>query len=61
MPLPRKYLRHFPEDLLSSIVVLIYHFETNHLGWEGVGLFLIEDGLIREWQDFTMRVQRVKP
>jgi limonene-1,2-epoxide hydrolase len=36
----------------------IYHSATNHLEWEGVGLFLIEDGLIREWQDFTMRVQR---
>lgn len=36
----------------------IYHSDTNHLEWEGVGLFLIEDGLIREWQDFTMRIQR---
>jgi len=36
----------------------IYHSETNHLEWEGVGLFLIEDGLIREWQDFTMRIKR---
>lgn len=36
----------------------IYHSETRHLEWEGVGLFLIEDGLIREWQDFTMRVER---
>ena len=38
----------------------IYHSETNNLEWEGVGLFLIEDGLIREWQDFTMRIQRGK-
>lgn len=36
----------------------IYHSETRHLEWEGVGLFLIEGGLIREWQDFTMRVER---
>ena len=36
----------------------IYHSETNNLEWEGVGLFLIEDGLIREWQDFTMRIER---
>jgi limonene-1,2-epoxide hydrolase len=36
----------------------IYHSDSNHLEWEGVGLFLIEDGLIREWQDFTMRIQR---
>ena len=38
----------------------IYHSDTNHLEWEGVGLFLIQDGLIREWQDFTMRIQRGK-
>lgn len=40
----------------------IYHSDDDerHLEWEGVGLFLIEDGLIREWQDFTMRVQRGK-
>jgi len=38
----------------------IYHSddEARHLEWEGVGLFLIEDGLIREWQDFTMRIKR---
>ena len=38
----------------------IYHSDNDerHLEWEGVGLFLIEDGLIREWQDFTMRIQR---
>ena len=36
----------------------IYHSVTRPLEWEGVGLFLIEDGLIREWQDFTMRVER---
>jgi len=38
----------------------IYHSndDQRHLEWEGVGLFLIEDGLIREWQDFTMRIQR---
>jgi limonene-1,2-epoxide hydrolase len=38
----------------------IYHSDTNHLEWEGVGLFLIENGLIREWQDFTMRIKRGK-
>ncbi len=38
----------------------IYHRNNaeDHLEWEGVGLFLVEDGLIREWQDFTMRIQR---
>lgn len=40
----------------------IYHSDNDerHLEWEGVGLFLMEDGLIREWQDFTMRIQRGK-
>ncbi len=40
----------------------IYHSndDERHLEWEGVGLFLIEGGLIREWQDFTMRIQRGK-
>jgi limonene-1,2-epoxide hydrolase len=38
----------------------IYHRNNaeDHLEWEGVGLFLIEGDLIREWQDFTMRIQR---
>lgn len=36
----------------------IYHSDTRPLEWEGIGLFLIEDGLIREWQDFTMRIVR---
>ena len=38
----------------------IYHSDTNHLEWEGVGLFLIDGDLIREWQDFTIRIQRGK-
>lgn len=40
----------------------IYHSDDDarHLEWEGVGLFLIEDGLIREWQDFTMRIKMGK-
>jgi len=38
----------------------IYHSDNDerHLEWEGVGLFLVEGGLIREWQDFTMRIRR---
>ena len=38
----------------------IYHSDNDarHLEWEGVGLFLVADGLIQEWQDFTMRVKR---
>jgi limonene-1,2-epoxide hydrolase len=26
--------------------------------WEGVGVFFIKDGKIREWSDFTIRMQR---
>ena len=26
--------------------------------WEGVGVFLVKDGKIREWHDYTIKVQR---
>jgi limonene-1,2-epoxide hydrolase len=32
--------------------------DTRPLTWEGVGVFLIQDGLIREWFDYTIRVDR---
>jgi limonene-1,2-epoxide hydrolase len=32
--------------------------DTRTLTWEGVGVFLIEDGRIREWFDYTIRVER---
>ena len=28
------------------------------LTWEGVGVFFVKDGKIKEWSDYTMRVQR---
>jgi limonene-1,2-epoxide hydrolase len=28
------------------------------LTWEGVGVFFLKDGKIKEWSDYTMRVQR---
>lgn len=31
---------------------------TRPLTWEGVGVFLIQDGKIREWFDYTIRVDR---
>ncbi len=31
---------------------------TRPLTWEGVGVFLVSDGLIKEWFDYTMRVER---
>lgn len=32
--------------------------DTRPLTWEGVGVFLLEEGKIREWFDYTIRVQR---
>jgi limonene-1,2-epoxide hydrolase len=31
---------------------------TRPLTWEGVGVFFIKDGRIKEWFDYTIRVQR---
>jgi limonene-1,2-epoxide hydrolase len=28
------------------------------LTWEGVGVFFVKDGRIKEWSDYTIRVQR---
>jgi limonene-1,2-epoxide hydrolase len=28
------------------------------LTWEGVGVFFLKDGKIKEWSDYTIRVQR---
>jgi limonene-1,2-epoxide hydrolase len=31
---------------------------TRPLTWEGVGVFFVKDGKIKEWSDYTIRVQR---
>ena len=31
---------------------------TRPLTWEGVGVFFVKDGKIREWSDYTIRVER---
>ena len=31
---------------------------TRPLVWEGVGIFFIKDGKIREWHDYTIRISR---
>ena len=31
---------------------------TRPLTWEGVGVFFVKDGKIKEWMDYTMRVER---
>ncbi len=36
----------------------IFISDTRPLIWEGVGTFLIRDGKIKEWSDFTIRVER---
>jgi limonene-1,2-epoxide hydrolase len=28
------------------------------LTWEGVGVFYVKDGKIKEWSDYTIKVQR---
>lgn len=37
----------------------IDRFVSNRpLTWEGVGVFFVKDGLIKEWSDYTIRAQR---
>ena len=31
------------------------------LTWEGVGVFYVKDGKIKEWSDYTIKVQRSSP
>src|SRR5436190_14023137 len=32
--------------------------KTRPITWEGVGVFLVQDGKIKEWSDYTIRVVR---
>src|SRR6266581_3781945 len=32
--------------------------KTRPLTWEGVGVFLVQDGKIKEWSDYSIRVSR---
>jgi limonene-1,2-epoxide hydrolase len=50
-------------DAKASGPIVITHridrFITKQpLTWEGVGVFFVKDGKIKEWSDYTMRVQR---
>jgi limonene-1,2-epoxide hydrolase len=50
-------------DAKASGPIVITHridrFMTKQpLTWEGVGVFFVKDGKIKEWSDYTMRVQR---
>src|SRR4051812_11237836 len=50
-------------DVKASSPIVITHridrFVTKQpLTWEGVGVFFVKDGKIKEWSDYTIRVQR---
>jgi limonene-1,2-epoxide hydrolase len=36
----------------------IYASKARPLTWEGVGVFFIQGGKIKEWSDYTIRIQR---
>jgi limonene-1,2-epoxide hydrolase len=51
------------ETLAKGPIVLnhrINHFasKTRPVKWEGVGVFYVEGGKIKEWSDYTIRVER---
>ena len=51
------------ETLAKGPIVLnhrIDHFasKTRPVTWEGVGVFYVENGKIKEWSDYTIRVER---
>jgi len=35
-----------------------FRSSTRPLTWEGVGIFFVKDGKIREWNDYTIKVDR---
>jgi len=50
-------------DTFASGPIVINHridqFVTSRpLTWEGVGVFFVKDGKIKEWSDYTIRTQR---
>src|SRR5258708_14541863 len=50
-------------DTMAAGPIVINHridrFVTAQpLTWEGVGVFFVKDGKIKEWSDYTIRVQR---
>jgi len=50
-------------DTMAAGPIVINHridrFLTKQpLTWEGVGVFFVKDGKIKEWSDYTIRVQR---
>ena len=35
-----------------------FESKTRPLTWEGVGVFFVQSGKIKEWSDYTIRVER---
>ena len=50
-------------DTMAAGPIVINHridrfLTAQPLTWEGVGVFFVKDGKIKEWSDYTIRVQR---
>jgi len=50
-------------DTMAAGPIVITHridrfLTAQPLTWEGVGVFFVKDGKIKEWSDYTIRVQR---
>jgi limonene-1,2-epoxide hydrolase len=50
-------------DTMAAGPIVINHridrfMTAQPLTWEGVGVFFVKDGKIKEWSDYTIRVQR---
>jgi limonene-1,2-epoxide hydrolase len=50
-------------DTFATGPIVINHridqfVSSRPLTWEGVGVFFVKDGKIKEWSDYTIRVQR---
>ena len=50
------------ETFASGPIVINHRIDRfdspNPLTWEGVGVFFIKDGKIKEWSDYTIRMKR---
>jgi limonene-1,2-epoxide hydrolase len=50
-------------DTMAAGPIVINHridrfLTAQPLTWEGVGVFFVKDGKIKEWSDYTIRIQR---
>jgi hypothetical protein len=57
--LPQQRLETFAAgSIVMNRRIDSFRSTTRPLTWEGVGVFFIKDGKIREWSDYTIRVTR---